>query len=221
MRGFKLSTGIYTCGKCGAPVSKHSGSCPRCGVSFGGIKCRNCGFTGSSSSFPNDICPKCGRNAYTGRRSGAAADGGGGDDRKTGTGCSVISGLALVIAGIFAGMSTGCSAVSIILGISLLTVAFILGMKISAEKQTGPVADETPRAPQKKAAMVRLYPRTGWMTGGAMYIPHGWSWDAGMEKAEKGADKFIVSGDMGNRMLYAHFRWTGTAWAVDVTEDLP
>ena len=52
-------TAIYTCTNCGHEVTRTTTVCPSCGVRLVYVKCGHCGFTGSSSDFPNDRCPEC------------------------------------------------------------------------------------------------------------------------------------------------------------------
>jgi len=68
---------LYTCSGCGASVSKHDTSCPKCRVRLVGIRCTHCFFAGSESDFPNDRCPKCGHRVYRG------GSGGGGGEQRT------------------------------------------------------------------------------------------------------------------------------------------
>jgi hypothetical protein len=41
-------------------VRKNTAICPHCGARLSGIRCRNCGFSGTIADFANDRCPKCG-----------------------------------------------------------------------------------------------------------------------------------------------------------------
>ena len=53
--------GRYSCGRCGAAVTKDTHTCPHCGAGLAGIRCSHCGFTGSRVDFPLDVCPRCHR----------------------------------------------------------------------------------------------------------------------------------------------------------------
>ncbi len=50
----------YRCGRCNSIVQKETSRCPYCRVLLSGIRCMRCSFTGSTSDFLLDRCPKCG-----------------------------------------------------------------------------------------------------------------------------------------------------------------
>ncbi|MHB9291894.1 hypothetical protein Holit_00981 [Hollandina sp. SP2] len=49
----------FFCDNCGIEVAREAKSCPRCGKSFGSVRCPVCGFSGSLDHF-KDCCPACG-----------------------------------------------------------------------------------------------------------------------------------------------------------------
>ena len=62
---------MFTCGRCGTPVSKNTRNCPSCRAILAGIECQSCGFKGTEDDFPGDRCPECGsivRGSGTTRR---------------------------------------------------------------------------------------------------------------------------------------------------------
>lgn len=50
----------YRCGNCNRRVSRTARVCPHCKAQLRGIKCQNCGFSGSAKDFLGDRCPECG-----------------------------------------------------------------------------------------------------------------------------------------------------------------
>ena len=54
-----MSFGNFTCSKCGKSISSTANVCPNCGARLAGVRCRHCGFTGSSTDFIGNRCPQC------------------------------------------------------------------------------------------------------------------------------------------------------------------
>lgn len=55
----------YTCSNCGRELSRSTEVCPYCHARLSGIRCTNCGFSGSKFDFISDRCPKCGSMVTT------------------------------------------------------------------------------------------------------------------------------------------------------------
>ncbi|MDR2393068.1 MAG: zinc ribbon domain-containing protein [Treponema sp.] len=49
----------FFCDNCGIEVAREAQTCPRCGKSFGSVRCPACDFSGSLDHF-KDCCPVCG-----------------------------------------------------------------------------------------------------------------------------------------------------------------
>ena len=82
----------YSCGRCGAAVSKSAKTCPHCSARLAGIRCTQCKFVGSEDDFPGDLCPECGAKVSI---------------SKSGTIFTpTLAGWALIVFGIFWGVAT-------------------------------------------------------------------------------------------------------------------
>lgn len=225
---------FYTCGMCGRVLPGRSSSCPFCGACFSGVHCRNCGYTGAGSEFAGDVCPGCGRNPFTGARPGRSKPGQA-DGSMVAVGCGVPAGIGLLAFGILAGTSSGCAAVSIVAGLILILVPLGFRFLGKASERDAPrnrtygkTGEEEPlpvfrTPPSPGPCPFPAYPRNGWKdpVSGGFFIPHGWSWDAGVGRAGSGITRFIVSGDMCGSMTYAHFEKSGSGWKVRIDDSLP
>ncbi len=120
---------------------------------------------------------------------------------------------------------------SILAGIFLLFVP--LGMKFlgGTRKESVPAGSQS----RKPDAMpvpcpepvdpcpYPAFPRSGWLdpAAGGFFVPHGWSYDEGLKRANSGVTKFIISGDMNGTMTYAHFEKSGGNWTTRIDDYLP
>jgi predicted RNA-binding Zn-ribbon protein involved in translation (DUF1610 family) len=71
----------FFCDNCGIEVDREALSCPRCGKSFGSVRCPACGFSGSLDYF-KDCCPSCGYSTH-----------GEGTSKKKASSCGVFSSM--------------------------------------------------------------------------------------------------------------------------------
>ena len=55
----RIGQRVYSCSKCGQRVGSGTTQCPKCRTMLGGVRCRSCGFTGSSTLYAFGRCPKC------------------------------------------------------------------------------------------------------------------------------------------------------------------
>jgi len=224
----------YTCGNCGKPTSRSDSRCPHCGVAFGGIHCKNCGYNGAASEFRNDICPKCCRNAYTGCKAPEGPKELTPRDNARIAGCVAVLGVVLIMVALLSGMAIGCKGVLAVMGAFFLIASIPLTMGIFRTKDD-PVEEtgSKPEPPQKPAPVLQTssfapcpfpqFPLTGWrdpITGGC-FVPHPMSWNAGVRSAYEGLTGFIMSGEMNGRFFYAHFSREGTAWKAMIDDYLP
>jgi hypothetical protein len=150
-------------------------------------------------------------------------------------GCAAAAGAVLLAFGILAGASSGCTAVSIAAGLILILVPSGLrilgktsGREIPGNQPSRASAPEErlsqpPAPPSPGPCPFPAYPRNGWKdpVSGGFFIPHGWSWDAGVGRAGSGITRFVVSGDMFGSMTYAHFEKSGSGWKVRIDDSLP
>jgi len=231
-----MNQALYTCGRCGKPTGRSDSRCPHCGVAFSGVRCRNCGYNGASSEFVNDICPKCGRNVYTGRKAPQEPkEPTPGDNART-AGCMAILGFVLVTVALLSGMTTGCRGVLVALGALCLiaVIPFAIGA-MDTKRKPAPQKTVKPEPPKKQVPVQTAagsvpcpfpqFPSTGWKDpiSGGFFVPHPMSWNAGVRSANEGQTKFIMSGEMYGRFFYAHFHFSreGTGWKAMIDDYLP
>jgi DNA-directed RNA polymerase subunit RPC12/RpoP len=224
----------YTCGNCGKPTSRSDSRCPHCGVSFGGIHCKNCGYNGAASEFKNDICPKCGRNAYTGRKAPEGPKELTPQDSARAAGCMVVLAVVLIASGLLFGLGSGCRGVLVVMGALCLIAVIPFALGAMDTKKKPALQEMIKPEPSKKPAPVPQtssfapcpfpqFPLTGWkdpITGG-FFVPHPMSWNAGVRSAYEGLTRFIMSGEMFGRFFYAHFSREGTVWKAMIDDYLP
>lgn len=224
----------YTCGRCGRPTGRSDSRCPHCGVAFSGVHCSSCGYTGASSEFVNDVCPKCGRNVVTGGKAPRnRAEPTPRDNAQT-AGCLAVLGVVLIATGLLAGMATGCKGALVVIGAVLLIAVIPFALKAMDMKKTpAPQSAARPEPPGKPAPSFQTptfvpcpfpqFPSTGWkdpITGG-FFVPHAMSWNAGVKSAGEGQTEFIMSGEMYGRFFYAYFTREGTVWKANIDDYLP
>lgn len=225
----------YTCGRCGKPTSRSDSRCPHCGVAFSGVHCRNCGYTGASSEFANDVCPKCGRNVYTGRKAPQANRMPTPRDNAWTAGCAALLAVVLIASGLLLGVGSGCRGVLIVMGVLCLIALIPLTLGAmerkpdltekpgSRQEQPGRTAPTPPPATNFAPCPFPQFPLTGWKDpiSGGFFVPHPMSWNSGVRSANEGSAKFIMSGEMHGRFFYAYFSREGTGWKARIDDYLP
>ncbi|GEM_PF-4829837 len=225
----------YTCGNCGKPTSRSDSRCPHCGVAFGGVHCKNCGYNGAASEFRNDICPKCGRNAYTGRKAPQVHKELTPQDNARNAGCMVVLAVVLIASGLLFGLGSGCRGVLVVMGAICLVAVIPFALGAMDRKPSQPEKPGSRPEPPKRPAPIQptitsfapcpfpQFPSTGWKDpiSGGFFVPHPMSWNSGVRSANDGMTKFIMSGEMNGRFFYAHFSREGTIWKAMIDDYLP
>jgi hypothetical protein len=240
-----LSIVQYTCGKCGKPTERSSSRCPHCGVAFSGVNCKGCGYTGSSSDFAGDVCPKCGKNPHTGAKPPGKQEPLTPKDKAGAAGCVAVLSLVIIALAVLSGMPGKCGTVTLVIGVILLLLTIPMTLDIfkrEEEKDGQPPAEKPPviTPVQEKHASATLsplptipsypgvcpfprYPRSGWKDpqSGGFFEPHIMSWNAGVKNANAGETQFIMSGEIKGKFLYAHFSKTNGSWNAVIDDYLP